>query len=107
MSDVENFNVNMNLVGFGLDASEKFTKQIDTINRMNAAQDRLKYVWGVGKQIQNCQVHFVISSPLPAYLENTSDPVLTNQNIETDNIIPCPYPVTTFDLMDILAYSNP
>ena len=43
MSDVENFNVNMNLVGFGLDASEKFTKQIDTINRMNAAQDRLKY----------------------------------------------------------------
>ena len=104
MSDVENFNVNMNLVGFGLDATEKFTKQIDTINRMNAAQDRLKYVWGVGKQIQNCQVHFVISSPLPAYLENTSDPVLTNQNIETDNIIPCPYPVTTFDLMDILAY---
>ena len=104
MSDVENFNVNMNLVGFGLDASEKFTKQIDTINRMNAAQDRLKYFWGIGKQIQNCQVHFVISSPLPAYLENTSDPVLTNQNIETDNIIPCPYPVTTFDLMDILAY---
>ena len=49
-------------------------------------------------------MHFVISSPLPAYLENTSDPVLTNQNIETDNIIPCPYPVTTFDLMDILAY---
>ena len=104
MSDVENFNVNMNLVGFGLDATEKFTKQIDTINRMNAAQDRLKYVWGVGKQIQNCQVHFVISSPLPAYLENTADPVLTNQNIETDNIIPCPFPVTTFDLMDILAY---
>ena len=104
MSDVENFNVNMNLVGFGLDATEKFTKQIDTINRMNAAQDRLKYVWGIGKQIQNCQVHFVISSPLPAYLENTADPVLTNQNIETDNIIPCPFPVTTFDLMDILAY---
>ena len=104
MSDVENFNVNMNLVGFGLDATDKFTKQIDTINRMNAAQDRLKYFWGIGKQIQNCQVHFVISSPLPAYLENSSDPVLTNQNIETGNIIPCPYPVTTFDLMDILAY---
>lgn len=106
MSDVANLSVNVNLVGFGLDATEKFTKQIDTINRMNAAQDRLKYTWCIGTRAQNCQVHFVISSPLPTYLEHSKDPILTNQNTvnDNDNIIPCPYPVTTFDLLDIFAY---
>lgn len=104
MSDAPKSTINFNLVGFDQGAAERFKKQLETINTMNTSQKQLKCIWGVGTSINSCKVHFVISSPIPAYLEHSKDPILTNQHSSNENVIPCPYPVTTFDLMDILAY---
>lgn len=104
MTEAATVSININLVGFDNIAHDKFSKQLDTINRMNTAQDRLKYPWHIGRNIQTSQVHFVINTELPQYLIDSSDPILTNLNLDHDQAIPCPYPVTTFDLMDILVF---
>lgn len=98
----KNLNIKLNLVGFNSDLTDKFTKQIDAINRMNTAQNHLQYRWEIGQNAYQCQVHFVIDSTLPHYLHQSKAPILSNQDLVADNFIPCPHPITTFDLIDVL-----
>lgn len=99
----KNLNIKLNLVGFDSDLTDKFTKQIDAINRMNTARNHLQYHWEIGQNAYQCQVHFVIDSTLPHYLNQSKAPILSNQNLVAEHLIPCSHPITTFDLIDVLA----
>lgn len=99
----KNLNIKLNLVGFDSDLTDKFTKQIDAINRMNTAQNHLQYHWEIGQNAHQCQVHFVIEPTLPHYLSESKAPILSNQNLVAENLIFCPHPITTFDLIDVLG----